>query len=152
MHKPSLILAQDYAEIQNLYAYYNMCSDAGDADGYAACFTDDGVLCIENFDMTVKGRDNLCAFKQQDKARRGDKYRRHWNSGLYLERLDGDTIRGRCYLHAYNGEPGKLPALADVGVYEDTLVKVEGEWKFANRIITMDASSFTPPTTGENER
>ena len=147
MTKPSPISAQDYAEIQNLYAYYNLCSDAGDADGYAACFTDAGVLCIETLDRTIQGRDHLHTFKLQDKAQRGANYRRHWNSGLYLEKLDDRTIRGRCYLHAYNGEPGKLPELVDVGSYEDTLVKVEGEWKFAQRVITMDASGFTPPAT-----
>ena len=36
MAKPGRIAAQDYVDIQNLYAYYNLCSDAGDADGYAA--------------------------------------------------------------------------------------------------------------------
>ncbi len=36
--------AQDYCEIQNLYAHYNLASDAGDAEAYASCFTEDGVL------------------------------------------------------------------------------------------------------------
>ncbi len=147
MTEPSRMSAQDYVEIQNLYAYYTLCSDAGDADGYAACFTDDGILCIPTLDLIIEGRDNLRALKQQDKARREGRYRRHWNSGIYLEKLDDNTICGRCYLHAYNGEPGKLPELADVGTYEDTLVKVEGAWKFAKRVVIMDASTFTPPTT-----
>ncbi len=147
MTTPNPISAQDYTEIQNLYAYYNLCSDAADADGYAACFTEAGVLSIKTLDMTIQGRDRLHAFKLQDKAQRGSAYRRHWNSGLYLERIDDQTIRGRCYLQAYNGQPGKLPELADVGSYEDTLVKEEGQWKFARRVITMDASSFTPPAT-----
>jgi hypothetical protein len=145
MTKPGHVSAQDYADIQNLYAYYNLCSDAGDADGYAACFSADGVLQIPTLDMTVTGRENLRAFKQKDKAQRGARYRRHWNSGLYLEPLNHSAIRGRCYLQAYNGEPGQLPELVDVGTYEDTLVKEAGEWCFAKRVITMDASSFTPP-------
>ncbi len=145
MAKPGRIPAQDYADIQNLYAYYNLCTDAGDAEGYAACFTRDGELSVPALDMQVKGHDNLRTFKLREKAQRGGRYRRHWNSGLYLEPIDAHTIRGRCYLHAYNGEPQHHPELADVGVYEDTLIKEDGEWRFAKRIVTMDASRFTPP-------
>ena len=54
-------------------------------------------------------------------------------------------MRGRCYLHGYNGEAGKIPDIADVGSYVDRLVKVGGEWKFAERVITMDASNFKAP-------
>jgi hypothetical protein len=32
--------------------------------------------------------------------------------------------------------------LADCGVYEDTLVQADGEWKFCRRILTMDGSSW----------
>jgi hypothetical protein len=89
MSRPHRIDAQDYTDIQNLYAYYNLCSDAGDADGYASCFTSDGEMSIPELDMQIKGRDHLHAFKLQDNAQRGGRYRRHWNSGLYLEALDG---------------------------------------------------------------
>lgn len=141
----SRVAAQDYTDIQNLYAYYNLCSDAGDAAGDASCFTPDGEMAIPALGLHVKGQDNLHAFKLSDKAQRGNRYRRHWNSGLYLEPLDDDAIRGRCYLQAYNGEPGQHPELADVGVYEDTLVRHNGEWRFAKRVITMDATTFKAP-------
>ena len=36
MSKAGTISAQAYVEIQNLYASYNICSDAGDAEGFAA--------------------------------------------------------------------------------------------------------------------
>ena len=109
------------------------------------CFTRDGELSIPTLAMQIKGRDALHAFKLRDTAQRGKRYRRHWNSGLYLEYVDGETIRGRCYLHGYNGDPGQHPELADVGVYEDTLVKENGEWRFAQRVISMDASRFNVP-------
>ncbi len=56
-------------------------------------------------------------------------------------------MRGRCYFHGYNGTPGELPVLADAGVYEDTIVKVDGEWLFARRLLTLDASTFRPPAS-----
>ena len=140
----SKLSAEDYCEIQNLYAYYNLCSDAGDAEGYASCFTADGVLMLGG-DFRLQGRANFVAFKQKDSAGRGGRYRRHWNGSLHLEKIAEGTVRGRCYLHAYNGAPGEFPALADVAVYEDRIVKVAEGWRFAERRIAFDASSFKAP-------
>lgn len=147
MPRPTAPAAQDYVEIQNLYAYYNLVSDAGDAEAYAGCFTDDGVLNINHLKFTVKGRADLIGFKEKDKAGRGGRYRRHWNGSIVLEAIDAKTVRGRCYLHGFNGLPGSLPELADVGVYEDRIVKVASEWRFASRTILMDGSRWTPPAT-----
>ena len=134
--------ALDYLEIQNLYSYYNLMSDAADAEAYASCFTDDGVMESPEIGINVTGRSDLIAHKERDKASRGGKYRRHWNGSIHLERLGDGSVRGRCYLVAYNGEPGDLPKLADCGVYEDILVKVNGAWKFARRTLTMDGSTW----------
>ena len=136
------ISALDYLEIQNLYSYYNLMSDAADAEAYASCFTDDGVMESRAIGIDVTGRSDLIAHKERDKANRGGKYRRHWNGSIHLERLGDGSVRGRCYLVAYNGEPGELPILADCGVYEDILVKVNGAWKFARRTLTMDGSTW----------
>ncbi len=139
--------AQDYCEIQNLYAHYNLASDAGDAEAYASCFTEDGVLEIEPLGVKISGRAAFVAFKQRDREGRGGKYRRHWNGSLYLERVDVSTVRGRCYLQAFNGTPGQLPVLSDCGVYEDTLVRVGGAWKFARRRLTMDGGTWSAPSS-----
>ncbi len=140
------VSADAYTAIQNLYARYNWCSDTGDADGYAACFTEDGELSLPGIGLEIRGRENLREFKRQDKARRGDRIRRHWNSGLWLEAAGDDTMRGRCYLHGYDGAPGEAPVLNDIGAYDDTIVRRGGEWRFARRIITMDHSAFRPPS------
>ena len=139
------VSAEAYTAIQNLYARYNWYSDAGDADGYADCFTEDGELSIAGIGMHVRGRKNLREFKRQDAARRGDRIRRHWNGGLFLQAVDEHTIRGRCYLHGYDGAPGEAPVLNDIGSYDDTIVRREGEWRFAKRMISMDHSAFRPP-------
>jgi SnoaL-like protein len=148
MPRPTAPPPQDYVEIQNLYGYYNLSSDAGDAEAYAGCFTDDGVLTINHLNFTVKGRADLIAFKEKDKAGRAGRYRRHWNGSIFLEKVDERTVRGRCYLHGFNGMPGSLPELADVGAYEDLIVKVGGEWRFASRTIMMDGSRWQPPAMG----
>ncbi|HKI99720.1 MAG TPA: nuclear transport factor 2 family protein [bacterium] len=145
MAKASGLSAQDYAEIQNLYAAYNLCSDAGDAAGYAACFAEDGVLELQPLDVVVRSRPALEAYKRQDAESRSGRYRRHHNHSLHLERQPDGTVRGRCYFHGYNGVPGELPVLADAGVYEDTLVQADGEWLFARRLLRLDATSFKAP-------
>jgi len=38
------LTAQDFVDIQQLYAKYNWSLDAGDAEGYASTFTPDGVF------------------------------------------------------------------------------------------------------------
>ena len=91
MRKKSGLTAQEYADIQNLYGYYNLCSDDGDAAGFASCFTEDGVLRIETIDMTVNSRPSIEAFKKKEKESRGGKYRRHRGASLHLEKLDDKT-------------------------------------------------------------
>lgn len=145
MPSASGLPADDYVEILNLYAYYNLCSDAGDADGYASCFAEQGVLRIDSVGLRIEGRARLHEFKLADAGRRGGRIRRHWNSGIHLQKQPDGSVRGRCYLHGYNGESGRIPDIADVGSYVDRIVKVGTEWKFAERSITMDASSFKPP-------
>ena len=133
---------EDQLDIQSLYALYNLVSDACDIEGYADCFTADGEMLSPEVGIEVRGREALKAHKQRDKDNRAGRYRRHWNGNLYLEGLDADQVHGRCYLIAYNGEPGALPAIADCGVYEDLLVRTAEGWKFARRRLTMDGSTW----------
>lgn len=132
------IAAQDYAEIQNLYALYNHCSDAGDGEGYANCFTPDGEMHVMPRGLVVKSRPRLVEYKHADKAERGGLYRRHWNASIHLEQLDAATVRGRAYFIGYNGTPGKIPSMTAHGVYTDTIKKVGGLWLFALRHLVID--------------
>ncbi|MFN9121759.1 MAG: nuclear transport factor 2 family protein, partial [bacterium] len=86
----------------------------------------------------IVGRANLVEYKKKDYATRTHLYRRHWNGSIHLEQIDEDTIRGRCYLFGYNGEPGTLPHVTHAGVYTDTIKRVDGEWKFAHRKLVFD--------------
>ena len=139
----SEVKAQDYVEILNLYARYNLCSDAGDAEGYADCFSAKGKLDVATPgpSMSLTGRENFVAFKTREAGGRRHIYRRHWNGSIHLERVDDHTAIGRCYFLAYNGSPGSLPTIADSGVYKDRLVKEGGHWKFEHRHLTLDAPS-----------
>jgi hypothetical protein len=145
MNAASTLDPKDHAEITTLYAYYNLCSDAGDAEGYASCFTEDGLLNLATLGFTRRGRAALIEFKQKDAAGRNGRYRRHWNGSLHLEAKPDGDVQGRCYFIAFNGTLGQLPELSDAGTYVDTIKRENGAWKFAERQLSMDGTTFRPP-------
>lgn len=73
------LTAQDYLEIQQLYARYAMAIDSGDAEGWADTFTSDGV-----FNNSSRGRTALVQFVHDWRAQRNGAERRHWNSNLQI--------------------------------------------------------------------
>ena len=129
------ITPEEYVEILNLYAAYNLASDEGDAERYAQCFLQNGE---HHGTYDVYGRAALIEYKKVDKAQRGGQYRRHWNGSLHLEKVDAETVRGHCYLFGYSGEPGKLPYMTHAGVYRDVIKREDGRWKFAERRLSFD--------------
>src|SRR5947209_12844717 len=70
--------ADDYVEIQQLYAKYNTAIDSGDAEGYAGTFIKDGVF--NNF----HGHDALVGFINQWRDKMNGGARRHWNTNLVI--------------------------------------------------------------------
>lgn len=127
----------DYSEITNLYAKYNLASDRGDSEAFADCFTAGGTLSADE-DIFVTGRDDLVKYKEAEVENRQGRYRRHANSSLHLTPKSSDEVHGACYLQAFNGDPGQLPVLAVTGVYADIIVREEGVWRFLSRRLTRD--------------
>ena len=150
MGRTSEVPARDYVAIVDLYARYNLSSDTGDPEEYALCFAPDGLLSVRGLEIVdgklargkgeirIQSRAELAAYKRREQAGRGGRYRRHWNGSIALEALGDGRVRGRAYLEAFDGQPGAVPVLAQTGVYEDILVRVDGEWTFASRTLTID--------------
>ncbi len=137
--------ADDFFAIQNLYARYNHCSDRGEVEGYVDCFTEDGGLEAQPLGFKVVGRAHLREYKDRDVKSRGNRYFRHWNGSLHLEASAPGTVRGRCYLVEYAGERSQLPAISDVGAYDDKIVKcADGKWRFSHRLLVLEAGTWTP--------
>ena len=128
--------AQDILEIHNLYARYNHSSDAGDAEAYAGCFTENGVL---HGSKRQEGRKALADYKRAEKASRENIYRQHWTGSLSLALQPDGSVTGRCYFVAYNGIPGSLPHMTHCGSYVDTIVRDGGGWLFKLRQLTHNA-------------
>ena len=119
----------DIVAIQQLYAGFCNTLDDGEADAFAECFTADA--SFGGVGTPVRGHDALRKFAVDMVG----KNVRHVATGIYVEG-DGDEAVGRAYLVAYRGtRPAKLLA---TGRYRDRMRRVDGSWRFTERVFTPD--------------
>jgi 3-phenylpropionate/cinnamic acid dioxygenase small subunit len=133
--------AIEYEQIRQLLARYNLAIDLGDADGWAATFTADGVFRCDGLPDghplggEHQGTAALVAYaKTQNALTKGRA--RHWNANLLIDG-DGETATMRCYLLNLTAGAGKVAGTT--GIYDDRLRKVDGEWRFAERHVVVDS-------------
>ena len=127
--------AQDFVDIQQLYAKYNWSLDAGDAEAYASTFTPDGV-----FNNNV-GHDAIVKFANTFHAGMGS-HVKHWNTNLMITPT-AEGASGQVYLVLVDFA-SKPPAIATSASYADELVKTAQGWRFKKRQTKGDAA---PPAT-----
>jgi hypothetical protein len=130
------LTAQDFVDIQQLYAKYNWTLDAGDAEGYASTFTPDGV-----FNNNV-GRDAIVKFANTFHGGLGA-HVKHWNTNLMITpSTEGAT--GQVYLVLVDFAT-KPPTIATSASYSDELVKTPQGWRFKKRQTKGDTAPAAPP-------
>lgn len=127
--------AQDYFEIQQLYAHYNIAIDTGDAEGYAATFVPNGVF------NSFVGHDALVGFAKSWREKLGGAARKHWNTNLEIIGNSKEAT-GSVYLMLLDIST-KPASIAATATYSDTLVKTKAGWRFATR--TTKGDSAPPP-------
>ena len=134
------VSASDILLIQNLLNQYCHAVDRGSVDDILEVFHPDGVLRpVYQGDAAHKGRDAIRAWYQKydGSVRAGVEQMRHKISAPYIQ-VDGDRARSVCYLDAdfiakATGEMGVA-----TGRYEDELVRDQGRWWIAERIIIVE--------------
>jgi hypothetical protein len=134
--------AQDYFEIQQLYANYNIAIDNGDAEGWAATFTQDGVF------NTFAGHDALVGFVNMWREKLNGATRKHWNNNLRISG-DGKQASGYVYLILVDVST-KPPSILTTATYTDSLVKTKDGWRFTKRTTKADvapAAASAPAAT-----
>jgi SnoaL-like domain len=124
--------ADDYMEIQQLYATYNNAIDGGDAEGWASTFTPDGVF------NTFNGHEALIGFIHAWRDRMGGATRKHWNTNLHISG-DSKEATGTVYLMLIDTATKPISIIA-TGTYADTLVKTKDGWRFSKRTTKMDTA------------
>ena len=133
---------EDRLAIEDLFVRYAAALDEGDVEGVVGCFTDDGWL-----DSPIVGRHqgeaSLRKFAERiASSKRAGAQFRHVLSNFRIE-VAGDQGRARCYLLDFATVAGKCELLSP-GEYDCALRKVEGEWRFASRIVRMDKPFAIP--------
>jgi SnoaL-like domain len=126
--------AEDQLAIRDLAARYNHAIDGGHGAAYADTFVDDGVL--DAGALLVEGR---TALEQFGNSFAGSvRAPRHIATSLVIDG-DGDQAELRAYVQMFAmvGEPPRHEVTAS-GTYRDTLVRLNGHWRFVQRTFTID--------------
>jgi hypothetical protein len=136
--------AQDNFEIQQLYAKYNIAIDSGDAEGYAATFTPDGVF------NQFSGHDALVGFAKMWREKLNGATRKHWNNNL---EISGNSKQASGFVYLMLVDIGTKPAsILATATYTDSLVKTKEGWRFTKRTTKSDLPPAAPAAaaaTGE---
>jgi uncharacterized protein (TIGR02246 family) len=135
---PNLARLVDRQAIDQLIAGdYPRALDSHDYAAYAALFTDDGELSLQG--QTAKGRqavqDFVAALPTEPRVI-------HVISNSSY-RIEGDTATGGAYWQDI-GNVGPNVGVLVAGHYEDTLRKVDGQWRIAKRDIVIEFLPAAP--------
>ena len=135
--------AEDRLDVFDLFARYAWAYDGGDAEAYAATFAPDGVLADDKSLRAVGRLAIVRAIKVYFDLRGADRWQ-HYNDHL---RMQGDGER--CTVFSYwlvierraaDGQSGVLSS----GWYESHCRKLDGVWRFAERIIRYEPPGAWP--------
>lgn len=125
---------EDRLDILDLYGRYAQTIDFGDAAGWAACFSSDGVFKTPANELV--GTEALTAMVANQPAT--SKGQRHFMSNIVLSG-DGATAQGTAYLQlTAPPKEGEPRAIAATGVYRDQLAKTADGWRFTRRDISIE--------------
>lgn len=126
--------AVDRALILDLTARYNRAFDNGDVDAYAAVFTEDGVMEIEDTGPRFEGRAALAEMCRNTPAAI-----RHVTVDPVVT-IDGDTATQEVTLVVVGRPaPGQRGStVQSSGRYVDRLVRTPDGWRFAHRSVRLD--------------
>lgn len=124
---------EDKVEIQELSARYANAMDDGNLEEWLDTWADDGIW--EGAVGKYEGKSALAKLLGDLGARIQNK--RHVMTNSVITGA-GDQAVQQCYLLVFEREDS--PALIATGVYKDTLKKIDGSWKFAQRAVKLDPS------------
>jgi ketosteroid isomerase-like protein len=138
----------DRLAIRELVDAYAHCADRRDADGQKALFTEDTRFVVSmdgqgsQATQVLAGREALTpVFEDLNRYQAT----MHFN-GQSTIRLDGDRATGESYCIAHHlfTEDGVRKLMIAWLRYGDTLVKINGNWRFAERNLYVDWTETRP--------
>lgn len=122
------LTAEDRVAMIELVSRYNHAVDGRDAQSWADTFTQDGVFRMQGRDE-IRGRAALVAMVES----LGAPGARHWTTNFVIDG-DGDYADMQVDLVVVRGS-----RVLATGRYDNTMQRVDGEWRFARRDYFPDA-------------
>lgn len=131
-----------YSEVERFYARQMQLIDEGDADGWAATFTEDGVFTSNGTTGEVRGRPALRTAAKETIARLtgAGTTRRHIVSNVRIEQLEPDLLRVTSYVPVIDTTSG-VAALRTSTVMSDELALVGSDLLVRHRLVELDGKS-----------
>ncbi|HKN00146.1 MAG TPA: nuclear transport factor 2 family protein [Candidatus Binataceae bacterium] len=126
---------EDRLDIHDLYARYASAIDNAEYDDWLACFTEDGVFESSRFGKH-SGQEGLRKFTRIYRDSLGGAQVLHVITNVHFK-IEAEAGMGSCYLVYYHCKDGRVQQAA-AGRYKDTLRKVNGQWHFASRKVSLD--------------
>lgn len=134
---------RDRIEIGELVAKFAHCSDYGDWEALAGCFTDDVVTCIAGVPTYVGIAAQVAHARNSAEWTQGQN--RHLALNLWIEPDGDDAARARYYL--INFVAGKEigdPKIVVSARMTDHVVRVPAGWRIARRELEPDQPFAVP--------
>ena len=133
--------ATDEAEITDLLYAYNIVTDALDIDGWAACFTADGVFNGAEDSFRAQADKDKFAARARELEASGLPRLRHFLSNIRIS-VHEDHAESHCFFLIVATPDDGPSSISMVGEYADRLVKVGGRWLFQERTVTTDGTAW----------
>lgn len=132
---------EDREAIEGLMWRYARALDTGNADAYAACYTEDGEFTAGA--TSTKGREALHAmiagFAGGRNSANPPPQLYHMTADTWIEFIDDTHAVHHSYWLTMRAAAGDSPAgVAAVGVGRDEVVKVNGQWLIQVRNVNAD--------------
>jgi len=128
--------ATDRLEITELLNRHQIYIDLADAQGYAGVYAPDGAY--ESPFASATGRTDIIEMFRRVGASGFTTHKRHFAGPIMIEvEPERATALSYWWVADYAGEH---PTVFATGTYKDELKRVDGAWKIARRIQSMDSN------------
>ena len=126
----------DKLAIEELIARYNHSIDALDMATWLDCWSDDAIM--DGIGQYLVGKAAIKGFADGYEKNYASKMPggRHFTVNI-ASKIEGSQATSRSYLQLWSTQ-AKGPQIAFTGVYDDLLVKQDGQWRFRGRKMVQD--------------
>lgn len=126
--------AADHASIQTLVMKYAHVYDSRDVEGYVSVFTEDAKFTFGN--TTLNGHKDIRNFiTGVANSPVPTNISHHVITDTLIEFVSDTEARHRSYWEIISGPPGGPFTVGNIGVYDDVVVKQNGQWLIKSRNI-----------------